>query len=47
MWAKLGRLNVMDGAGCCINFKLYNLFINTVFFCVVAEVLIKEFTGIG
>jgi hypothetical protein len=37
----------MDGAGCRINFKLYNLFINAVFFCVVAEVLIKEFTGIG
>jgi hypothetical protein len=47
LWHKLGRLNVMDGAGCRINFKLYNLFINAVFFCVVAEVLIKEFTGIG
>jgi len=36
----------MDGAGWCINFSVAYFCINAVFFCVVAEALIKEFTGI-
>jgi hypothetical protein len=35
---------MMDGAGWCI--KVAYFCINAVFFCVVAEALIKEFTGI-